>query len=178
MDTTRLYDGLAGLFIYPGEDYRERLAECRQLASPIPEAAVLLERFAGRTAGLTPEGIEELYTQTFDLNPVCSPEVGWHLFGENYSRGEFLVQMRQEMRRAGLEESTELPDHLCHVLAVVARLGQREADRFVSAYVLPALQKMLAGVAGKDNPYEGLLEAVRCVVTSPYGAVLEGATHD
>ncbi len=177
-EITRLYDSLAGLFTYPGEDYRERLKECRRLLAEIPDAAALLERFAERTADLAPEGVEELYTQTFDLNPVCSPEVGWHLFGENYSRGEFLVQMRQQLRRAGLEESTELPDHLCHVLAAVARMGQREADRFVSAYVLPALQKMLAGLAGRDNPYEDLLEAVRCVVTSPYGAVLEGASHD
>ncbi|MCI0457991.1 MAG: nitrate reductase molybdenum cofactor assembly chaperone [Gemmataceae bacterium] len=177
-EITRLYDSLAGLFTYPGEDHRARLEECRQLLAEIPDAAALLERFQQRTANLGLAGMEELYTHTFDLNPVCSLEVGWHLFGENYSRGEFLVEMRQQLRRAGLEESGELPDHLCHVLVAVARMGQPAADRFVAARLLPALQKMLTGLAGKENPYGDLLEAVRCVATSPYGAVLEGANHD
>ncbi len=43
---------------------------------------------------------EELYTRTFDLNPVCALEIGWHLFGEDYERGAFLVRMRDQLRRA------------------------------------------------------------------------------
>jgi nitrate reductase assembly molybdenum cofactor insertion protein NarJ len=83
--------------------------------------------------------------------------------------------MRDQLRRAGLAETTELPDHLTLVLPAVARMAPREADRFTADLLLPALGKMLAGLAGKGSPYEDALEAVRCVLTSPYGAVLQGA---
>ena len=170
-----LYDALAGLLAYPDAGYHRRVAACRQaLADRHSEAAQLLDVFAERVAPLSAEELEDLYTQTFDLNPVCSLEVGWHLFGENYSRGEFLVTMRQELRRSALPESTELPDHLTHVLAAVARMEPRQADRFTVTYLLPALEKMLKGLAGKDSPYESVLEAIRCVLLSPYGAVLQG----
>ena len=186
-----LYDALAALLTYPDAGYAERVDRCRQaLQDRFPEAASLLDRFAERTGvgcvkrsadapteppcvGATLDApyadLEELYTQTFDLNPVCSLEVGWHLFGENYSRGEFLVLMRQELRKHGLPESTELPDHLTHVLPAVARMEAQQATRFASTYILPALEKMQAGLAGKDSPYQDVLEAIRDVLISAHG---------
>ena len=171
-----LHDALAGLLTYPDADYRLRLDECRHdLSDCVPEAASLLGQFIEQIAGLSVEELEELYTHTFDLNPVASLEVGWHLFGENYSRGEFLVLMRQQMRRLGVEETTELPDHLTLVLRTLARMPTREADRFTSRYVLPALEKMLAGLGGKNSPYRFVLEAIRSVLTSPAAVSLEEA---
>ncbi len=173
--TLTIYDRLAELLAYPREDYGTTLEECqRLLGAEFPEAASYLERFAHELSGKSPEDLEELYTHTFDLNPVSSLEIGWHLFGENYNRGEFLVFMRQAMRRLGLEESAELPDHLTHVLPTLARLDAREADRFLRTYLLPALQKVQAGLGSKDSPYQYLLEAIRGVATSPLGAILEG----
>ncbi|HYV34346.1 MAG TPA: nitrate reductase molybdenum cofactor assembly chaperone [Gemmataceae bacterium] len=167
------YDALAGLLTYPGPDYRRRVARCHDLlAENQPEAAALIARFEAATAGLSDTGLEELFTHTFDLSPVCSLEVGWHLYGENYSRGEFLVTMRQQLREHRLPESTELPDHMTHVLAAVCRMKPAQADRFTTTYVLPALEKMLAGLSGKDCPYEHVLEAIRSVLLSPYGAVM------
>jgi nitrate reductase delta subunit len=165
-----LYDKLAGLLTYPRPGYHDKVDAChRALKMHHPEAAARIVQFAERIASMFVVELEELYTQTFDLNPVCSLEVGWHLFGENYSRGEFLVLMRQQLRKNGLPESTELPDHLTHVLAAVCRMEPHEADRFTVKYVLPALEKMLAGLAGKESPYENVLEAVRSVLLSPYG---------
>ena len=48
-------------------------------------------------------------------------------FGEEYARGMFLVRMREEMRKYNLAESVELPDHISHVLAVVAAMPDDEA---------------------------------------------------
>lgn len=157
-----IYDLAAGLFFYPGMDYCARIERCRQeFAAALPQAEDFLTAFTDAVGKLTAVEVEELFTRTFELNPLCAPEVGWHLFGENYSRGEFLVQMRQALRQHSLPESTELPDHLGHVLSVLGRLGQVESGLFAERYVLPALDKMLAGLAGKDNPYENLLAAVR-----------------
>ncbi len=162
-----IYDLTAGLFFYPGTDYREQIERCRQeFAAALPQAEDFLIAFADAIGKLAPEEVEELFTRTFELNPMCALEIGWHLFGENYSRGEFLVQMRQALRQHGLPESTELPDHLGHVLAVLGRLGQAESGLFAERYVLPALDKMLAGLTDKDNPYENLLKAVRRLAAS------------
>jgi nitrate reductase delta subunit len=169
MDRLReLYDLLAQLVSYPDADYARRLRRCRELvAAEMCEAAHWLDRFAQEIASRIASGFEELFTATFDLNPVCSLEVGWHLFGENYERGEFLVAMRGQLRRCELIESTELPDHLSHVLRLVARLPVAEADSLVSKSVLPALEKMLAGLSRQNNAFLYLLEAIRGVLLSP-----------
>jgi nitrate reductase delta subunit len=168
-DLCQLYGALARLLAYPRPGYLNELDACRRaLAELVPEAADRLGHLARHLHGKTDEEVEELYTHTFDLNPVSSLEVGWHLFGENYARGEFLVLMREELRKDGLTESTELPDHLTHVLPVLARMDQKQADRFVVRYLLPALDKMLSGLGKQDNPYQYLLDAIRCVVLSPH----------
>lgn len=155
------FDLLARLFRYPRQDYRETVELCRQALLPdSSEAARLLARFAEEIAPLSLETLEEVFTQTFDLNPVCCLELGWHLFGENYDRGELLVKVRHELRRHGVAESTELPDHLTHVLPLLGRMPPAEADSFARALVWPALKKMQAGLEGKNNPFQRILQAV------------------
>lgn len=157
-----IYDALAELLTYPGQDYLQRAEECRRAVPR--ELAPLLEDFVQRMRGLSEEELQELFTQTFDLNPLCSLELGWHLFGENYERGLLLVRMRQELRRQGLEESTELPDHLTHVLRLMGRMQTEKAADFAVACVVPVLDKMLAAFAGKNSPFENLLQAARRLI--------------
>lgn len=97
--------------------------------------------------------LEEAFTGTFDVNPACALEVGWHLFGEEYARGMFLVRMREELRKYGIPETTELPDHITHVLGVVSAMPAEESVRFVRACVLPAVEKMHQALDGKGTPY-------------------------
>jgi nitrate reductase delta subunit len=158
------YDALALLLAYPGDTTKVVLRRCRAFCAEVLEAAAGLDRFAEQTAALTTEQLQELYTQTFDVNPTCSLEVGWQLYGENYSRGEFLVALRQSLRRLGVKESTELPDHLTHVLAALGRMEAAEASRFSAGFVLPALDKMLQGLKGKRVPYADVLEAIRSMI--------------
>lgn len=160
------YNLLARLLEYPREGFAHEAERCRQsLELAEPEAASYMANFRNRARGLTTEQLQELFTQTFDLNPLCVLEVGWQLFGEEYKRGEFLVKMRQELRRYGLPESCELPDHLTHVLKLLSSLEPQEADRFVEGFVLPALEKMLAGMRGKGILFEDILLAIRVVLT-------------
>ena len=100
-------ESLAPVFQYPRADYQDRVAECRAtLAAVAPALLPDFEAFAAGIRALTAARLEELFTQTFDLSPVCCLEVGWHLFGENYERGEFLVRVRQELRSQGIPESS------------------------------------------------------------------------
>ena len=158
-------DGLGAALAYPRDGYRARLVECRdQLVGGEPEAAAAVGAFCEATADLDDTELEELYTRTFDLNPVCTPEVGWHIYGEQYRRGRFLVQARELLKVVGIEERGELPDHLMSLLPAVARLQPEDAALFAGTYLVPAIDKMLVGLEDKDNPYEQILRAIRLVL--------------
>ena len=174
METATHYDLLANLLEYPREDYYERLAQCLEaFENSQPDTAALLEEFARRIAGLSTEELQELYVQSFDLNPSGSLDVGWHLFGENYERGAFLVKMREQLRRFSLPESSELPDHLGHVLAVLARMEPEEAAGFAAGCVFPALDKIREGLGKNKNPFAIVLESVARLLESRYGRPAE-----
>lgn len=166
MPDAAIYNALVALLTYPEADYPQRIEASVQVAPQ--ECRGQLETFAAQMRGLRTDQLQELFTQTLDLNPVCSLELGWHLFGENYERGLLMVRMREELRRYGLEESTELPDHLTHVLRLVERMEHEAAADFVAACVLPALEKMLQAMRGKENPFENVLLAVRSLLHSQF----------
>ena len=117
----KVLNALSRLLSYPDEQ-TVQTAELLYvlLMDELPEAASEASIFGAFTEQHELHEVEESFTRTFDVNPTCALEVGWHLFGEEYARGMFLVRMREELRKYGLAESAELPDHLCHVLAVVA----------------------------------------------------------
>ena len=155
------------LLSYPGDDYLADVEACRNAAPEIdPKAARCLNDFSTHLCGLSVEGAQELYVQTFDLNPICALEIGWQLYGDNYDRGNFLVQIRQELERYGVPEKVELPDHLCHALPLLARMDLEAARSFSASIVIPALRKMLAAFEGKKSPYENLLKALSRILES------------
>ncbi len=154
---------MAELFEYPAADFRGRLsAAAAAIASP--DAAELIAAFAAATAERSLAQMEELYIQTFDMNPDTCLDIGWHLFGEDYARGEFLVKVRQEMRRYGVAEREELPDSLLIVLPLAARMSEEEAVRFRTEFLRPAVEKIRNGVKAESNPYANLLAALAALL--------------
>ena len=147
--TRNCCDVLGRLFEYPDESYVER---CREAG--LVEFAAALER-------LSTSQIQEQFIATFDWNPATALDLGWHLYGEQYARGEFLVKMRNLLRRFGIPESTELPDHLTHVLPLVARMDEAEAEGFVREFVAPAVAKLVSALDHKQTPFALLMRAVR-----------------
>ena len=109
---------------------------------------------------------QELYVQTFEFNPACTLEIGWHLFGENYERGEFLVRMREQLRRYAIAETSDLPDHLCHLLLLIGRADHHEAAELAGEFVLPALAKIKESLKG--NAYESLIAAIEAKLEVDY----------
>ena len=112
------------------------------------------------------------------MNPACALEVGWHLFGEEYARGMFLVRMREELRKHDLPESVELPDHISHVLAVVAAMPESEAAKFVTACVQPAVEKMNEALQKTESPYRHVISGLASVIRSKWGAGKAPSQHD
>jgi len=169
---TAACDALAGLLRYPAADYGERVRACREmLAAVSPRAAGEIAAFADGIAALEESGVEELFTRVFDLNPVCCLDLGWHLYGQAYERGRFLVRLRGLLREHGVAENGELPDHASHVLPLLGRM-EVEAAGELARDIAPALDKMCAAVAaGAENSYGHVLEAARIVVRE---ALVEG----
>lgn len=172
-ESIKYFDPFSAVLSYPGRDYRRRVEECRRaLTEKHPAAAEQLRFFEATTAEQTAPQREELYIQTFDLNKLCTLDLGWHLFGEDYNRGLFLVKLRQEMQRLEIPESAELPDHVTHVLAILGRMDPAAAADFAASCVIPAVQKLREGLkAKKGNPYtavvEGLLELLEAECAQP-----------
>lgn len=143
------FELLARLFEYPGDGYA---ALCREAG---------LESFADELGALSTPQIQELFVGVFDWNPATSLDMSWHLFGEEYARGDCLVKMRQNLARYGITESVELPDHLTHVLALMARMDEREAEALAREFAAPAVAKLLAALEQKKTPFAALVRAVR-----------------
>ena len=160
------YNAIAAVLNYPGTDYSAAL-EALHHGMP-EECRAQLAGCAAALGALSLMEQQELFTRTFDLNPVCSPELGWHLFGENYERGLLLVRLREELRAKGIPESGELPDHLTCALRLLARMEHGCAADFASAILLPALAKMVKAIGGKCNPFEHLLRSVSVLISTDF----------
>jgi nitrate reductase delta subunit len=143
------------------------------LLGEMPEAASAASQFGAFVEQHDAWELEEAFTSTFDVNPACALEVGWHLFGEEYARGMFLVRMREELRKYELPESAELPDHISHVLAIVAEMPEAEAARFVRACVQAAVEKMQRALEEKDTPYRHVISCLVAVIEHTWGASAE-----
>jgi nitrate reductase delta subunit len=162
-DRQQVFELLALAVEYPTPDMRESLPQSNTLlAEYSSRAARQLGRFATFAAGATLGALEELYTATFDLKPVCYPYVGYQLFGDTYKRGEFLAQLNARYREHGFVMGVgELPDHLGIILRYLAVVDDPE---LVKEGMLPTLVRMSEQL--EDNPYRDVIRAIRTALQS------------
>lgn len=116
---------------------------------------------------------EERYTTLFDLSPVCTLHVGYHLFGDAYQRGALLAGLAAEMRRAEVpQKEGELPDFLPSLLRLVARTADaQDRARLVDLVLRPGLSRMAAALAESEAPWAGVVRALPAAL-APLGAGL------
>ncbi|MHB1397908.1 MAG: nitrate reductase molybdenum cofactor assembly chaperone [Trichloromonadaceae bacterium] len=158
----------AELFSYPTAELSQTLASCTALLrEEQPSAAASLERFDDFLQTQTAARIEEVFTATFDLQPVCYPYVGYQLCGENQQRGMFLMQLNQLYRQHGFVAGVELPDHLSTLLRFIGTLAPQDCSReLIEEGLLPALAKILQGLDAGDHPYADLLLSLQCFLAA------------
>ena len=162
MATSALYELWSSLLHYPvGEDCALLPHRIQVLQEAAPDIAEHLQPLADYAESHTDSELEEVFTRTFDSNAERALEVGWHLHGENYARGVFMVRMRKMLRDVDVPESSELPDHLSHILHVLARGKPAVAGALATGVVSPALAKIAEGFSNQKNPYFGVISALK-----------------
>lgn len=154
----------ADLLEYPTPRLADQAEACIESLKPVlPEAAERLSGFRSGVRQRSQARMEELYTTTFDLQPVCYPYVGYHLFGESYKRGAFMAKLVEGYRAGGFDPGRELPDHIAVILRFLALGAETRKGDFGRALLLegllPALEKMTRALEGQ--------------AAIPYGAVLQ-----
>ena len=150
--TIQVHDALARLVQYPREDFAERVEEGAAVISvACPPAWPALEPFVDFARSAPLGDLEELFTRTFDNTKDRALEVGWHVFGENYTRGTFMVTVRGWLREHGIEETGELPDHLGHMLTLMGRMDEIRAAELAADTVGPAMVKVHGALVKQEN---------------------------
>ncbi len=165
-----LYRLFADLLEYPTPALGLPDQQSSELVRPAA-AAALLDEFCSLVKQTPPARLEELYTSTFDLQAVCYPYVGYHLFGESYKRGMFMAQLNAGYRERGFTVGNELPDHVAVILRFLA---VAPADDFSQSLLhdglIPALEPMAQAFGDQsDNPYAGVIRALLSVLRDPDG---------
>lgn len=157
------------------ENRRQKAEVEKRLASLLAYPSKKLARSADDTPEIvdffheiehvSSDGLEELFTRTFDLNPVATLDLGWHLFGEQYERGRFLAKLRELEEQAGIAEGNELPDHLTLVLQLLPSMEPHDAER-LAARIAPAIEMIRKKLDEQGNPYRHLVRAAELLVAS------------
>jgi nitrate reductase delta subunit len=168
-DTTGdLYRLFADLLDYPSPALA-RQAQQAVAAMGTGQAAALLRGFCDLTAKASPAQMEELYTNTFDVQAACYPYVGYHLFGDSYKRGMFMAQLNAGYREKGFSTGKELPDHVAVILRFLSTAPDDEfGQALLCEGLIPAVDTMARAFdEHSDNPYAGVLRALVLVLHSP-----------
>lgn len=146
------YEHLARLFDYPQRDYPRWVQSAYDLlagnyviaAAHVEALAMMLPTEGGPLSQRAVDEVQEIFTRSFDVQAITTLAVGYVMFGDDYKRGELLVNLQREQREVGIDLGNELPDHLPNVLRLLARWEDRElVEEFVVEILYPALERMI-----------------------------------
>lgn len=139
------YDILASVFYFPDNFYLEQVETCQSLLEDkYPELAGEFESFLHFVQNIPEEELEKIFMRTFDIQSLCCLDVGYVLYGEDYTRGKILANLNKEHYEAGVDCKGELADRLPNILRLMPRLQDEELLNEIVRYLLkPALDKMI-----------------------------------
>ncbi|NOQ72865.1 MAG: hypothetical protein GQ574_12720 [Crocinitomix sp.] len=140
------YNLLANLFRYPQKGYVEQVDACvKFIQYQYPKAYVHLKRFQEiihERANIYE--IEELFGKTFHIQAICYLDLGYVLYAEDYKRGDFLVQMKNEQRKVNNDCGVELSDNLPNALTLLPLLeDQVFLEELAVRMYIPAIEMMV-----------------------------------
>jgi nitrate reductase assembly molybdenum cofactor insertion protein NarJ len=139
------YEKLAQLFQYPRVDYKEIIEEVDSVLSEYyPETLTTFNQFSDFVSNCSHNEITEIFTRTFDVQAITTLDVGYVLFGDDYKRGELLVNLNREHREAANECTDELADNLSNLLSLLPKMQNHDIrDELVEIIIIPGLIKII-----------------------------------
>jgi nitrate reductase molybdenum cofactor assembly chaperone NarJ/NarW len=169
-----IYGMFADILDYPGREIGSQVRACvSALATEYPAAAESVARFEAEQAGMSLGELQEIYTSTFDLGAEGTPNLGYHLFGNDTRRNIFMAQLKQRMDAHHIVLGKELPDHLSLVLRLLEE-ERCEDERLVLVEdcLVPAISRLVGalGQHTRPNPYGNLLQALVMLLQKQTGA--------
>ena len=155
------YNKIANLFVFPSDqDFVDKVRNVQQyFRKVLPETANTLQPFTEIIESVTGIEMEDLYVRTFEVQSITTLDIGYIVFGDDYKRGELLVNLNKEHKKYGIDCGSELADNLSNVLKLLNVLKDEELrDDLVNKIIVPALIKMIDGfgegqIAAKDKVY-------------------------
>ncbi len=156
----------ADILQYPTTGFAERLNPgVEAMNSEFPEVVEALREFVRTCLEYGQGRMEELYTNTFDLQAVCHPYIGHHLFGESYKRGTFMAKLVEGYGAFGYTPGQELPDHISVALQFLSLGPEARGSEFgrglLTEGMQPALEKMAQSMESQaGNPYRAVFKAL------------------
>lgn len=158
----RRYELFADILAYPASAIYDRSREyVSALATTDDTVCTELKKFFRTAEEISLSRLEEIYSRTFDLQAVCVPYAGCHLFGEDPARGMFMVKLGALYRSRNVKWDGELPDHISVMLRFLSVSdGGEERQELIDYCLIPSVRKMVKCFRENDNPYQGILKAV------------------
>ncbi|MDN5848072.1 MAG: hypothetical protein L0H63_00315 [Nitrococcus sp.] len=147
----RVFTLFGAILDYPTRDLSAHIAECAEvIGDRVPASVADLEAFREEIEQVPMGYLEEVHTAFFDLNPVCRPYVGYHLFGETYRRSIFMIRLKEIYAEKGFQlAGSELPDRLTVFLQF---LGSNEDVLLGRELIDEALAPTIAKMTGMEVP--------------------------
>lgn len=151
----------ADVLEYPGDDWTEHIDSLSETLRGETALFGHFDQFCLKTRPMSLIELQELYAQSFDLNPSCALEIGYHLFGEDYKRGAFLANLRETENPFDLGQERQLPDYLPVLLRLLVHLDDDDLRGSLAGHCLiPGLKKIIAAFK-EQNPFLELIKAVQ-----------------
>jgi nitrate reductase delta subunit len=165
-----IYLDFAILLDYPRQPILNSVNACvAELALDYPDAFPEIAAFQQAVATRTPGELQELYINAFDLRPDCTPNLGYHLFGDDGRRGLFLAELKGRMEANCIALGSELPDHISLVLRYIHQV-ESERDVVIQDCLLPAVSRMAEALNPTDNAYKHVLGALLSILHRQHDA--------
>lgn len=139
------YTLLASIFDYPDDDFSIKVAKVKEfLSGHSPLAAGEFHSFADHMMAMDLLSQQELFIRSFDVQSLTTLDIGYILFGDDYKRGELLVNLNREHKAVNNDCGTELADYLPNVLRLIPLIRDSIfLAEFVQKILAPALFFMI-----------------------------------
>lgn len=149
---TEHYDLLAKLFDYPSLNYKDKVIKVQNMVDNFyPNFSEILIDFVEFSQKASLKEMEEVYTRTFDVQAITTLDIGYVLFGDDYKRGELLVNLNRELRQAEIDPENELADNIKNLLKLLPRMKDEFLKKELAVrIVIPGIYKIICEFEGKN----------------------------